>query len=122
MIIVDLGATIILISSLFGIGIIFFSKVPILIELPKIPKIQDDGFFGAFLKKLKSRIKNRAFKSFSFETFLQKSLSRLRILTLKIENKISILLQRLREKSKREKKKENDNYWKKIGESINDKK
>lgn len=114
----EIIATTILVTSLIGIGIIFFSKIPVLI---KLPKVEGDGFFEVFLGKLKIRIKNHPFKSFSFETFLQKLLSRLRILTLKIENKISILLQELREKSKRKKKRESDNYWKEIGESVNNK-
>ncbi len=111
---INLITTIILICSLFGIGIIFFSKIPILIELPKA---QSESFFEVFLKNLKNKTKNHPFKSSSFEAFLQKPLSRLRVLTLKIENKISTLLQELREKSKIKKKREDDDYWKEIKEN-----
>ena len=114
----ELIATTILVSSFIGMGIIFVSKIPVLI---KLPKVEGDGFFEIFLGKLKVRFKNHPFKFSSFEAFLQKPLSRLRILTLKIENKISILLQKLREKSKTKKERENDNYWKEVKESVDDK-
>ena len=114
----EIIATTILVTSLIGIGIILVSKIPVLI---KLPKVDSDGFFEIFLKNLKDRVGNHPFKSSSFEAFLQKPLSRLRVLTLKIENKISGLLQELREKSKTKKKREDDNYWKEVGESVNDK-
>lgn len=108
----ELIATIILFSSLIGIGVILFKKIPILNELPEIPAKFD---LTVKLLRIKEKIKNlKCFKSFSFEIILQKILSKIRILTLKLESKIDRYLQKLRKKSLRKKRLGDDNYWQKL--------
>jgi hypothetical protein len=53
-------------------------------------------------------------KKFSFEIFLQKILSKVRVLVLKIDHKTSNWLQALRERAKKRSSLEKDNYWKKL--------
>jgi hypothetical protein len=101
--------SVILTSSLIGLGIIIFQKLPRLLELPEVApssfKWQD----------LFSKIKNvPPFRGISFEIILQKVLSRIRVLTLKTDSKTSSWLQRLRERERKKKFGENDNYWKEI--------
>lgn len=109
-----LVATIILFFSLVGMGVILFRKIPILVELPEVP----GGFnFKIKILGIKEKIKNsKYFKLPSSEIFLQRVLSKIKILTLKVEKKTSFWLQRSREKSK--KKKENDKYWQELKNSI----
>lgn len=115
----ELIAGIILFCSLLGMGAIILRKIPVLVELPEVIK-KPSG--EPFWPKLKRKIKNTSgLKSFSYEIFLQKLLSRIRILTLKTDNKTSNWLQRLREKSKKNKFQENDNYWEEIKKSTKNK-
>lgn len=115
----ELIAIIILISSIFGILVILFRKIPVLVNLP-IPE-KGMGRESLFLE-LKNKIKsNFSLKSLSLEFFLQKLLSKIRILTLKTENKTANWLQRLREKSHNKEEIKNDNYWEKIKKSTNGK-
>jgi hypothetical protein len=114
----ELIAIIILFSGFIGIGIILFRKIPVLAQLPEVPTSFD---FKIKIQKIAGKIKNsKYFKTPPFEILLQKVLSKVRILTLKIENKTGSLLQKLREKS--EKKKENDQYWRKLKKSITEEK
>jgi len=118
----ELIAITILVFSLIGIGVILFRKIPALVELPerteKTPK-ENLWLKLNWLKlnwlKLKERIRNTSvYKNFFSEIFLQKLLSKVRVLTLKIENKITFWLQKLREKSQKKKTEDEDNYWKKL--------
>ena len=113
----ELVAIIILFGSFLGMAAIISRKIPVLAELPEVPAraIRKDT-----LSKLKEKIKVlNPFKSFSYEIFLQKLLSKIRILSLKTDNKTFNWLQKLREKSKRKKIKENDNYWEELKKSTN---
>jgi len=112
----EIFATIILFGSLLGMGTILFRKIPLLSELPEVPVRFN---LKRTLLKLKEKIKIlNPFKDFSSEVFLQKILSKIRILALKIENKIANYLQKLREKSQKKKAKENDHYWKELKKST----
>lgn len=102
-------------GSFIGLGIIGYKKIPILNELPK-EKINLD-IKNNLLNLKKEAIEKNPFKGFSFEIFLQKILSKIRILNLKIENKTANWLQKLREKSCKKKENEKDDYWKKIKKS-----
>lgn len=106
----ELIAAVILIISILGMVAILFRKLPVLVTLPEIlppPKI-------TIGQRLKEKIKTlNPFKNFSYELFLQKILSKIRILTLKTENKTFNWLQKLRERTKK-KKSENDHYWEEI--------
>ena len=109
---VELIAQIILVSSLIGMGVIIFRKISQISELPEIPNKFD---LKKNLLKLKEKIKIlNPFKNFSPEIFLQKILSKIRTLTLKVENKITNWLQKLREKSLKRKNLENDKYWEEV--------
>ena len=106
----ELLALIILIGSFLGMLIIFIRKIPVLITLSPEIKTSKPNIFVT----LKDRaLERRPFKSFSFEIFLQKTLSKIRVLALKIDHKIANYLQKMREESRRKKEKEqgNDNYW-----------
>jgi len=115
----ELIAIIILLCSVVGIGVIIFRKIPILVELPEVSPRKKKGkeprFFQRGLEKIK---KIGPLRSFSFEIFLQKILSKIRILSLKTDNKTFNWLQKLREKAKKNKSKENDNYWEKLKKST----
>ena len=112
----ELVAIIILFGSFLGMGAIISRKIPVLVELPEVPARDS---WKDTLSKLKEKIKTlNPFKSFSYEIFLQKFLSKIRILSLKSENKIGGLLQKLREKSQKKKNLENDNYWQEIKKST----
>lgn len=108
----ELIITIILIGSILGMAMIIYRKIPVLVELPEIVegKIKEN-----FLLRLKNKILSFSpLKNFSFEIFLQKIISKVRILTLKIESKTAYWLQQLREKSQKKKSLEKDNYWQKL--------
>lgn len=109
---VVLIATIILFFGLFGMGVVLFRKIPALTQLPEV----SGGFdFGVKILKLGEKIKS-SIKLPPREIFIQKILSKIRVLTLKIENKTASLLAQLRTKS--QKKEENDKYWQKLKKSI----
>ena len=107
----EIAATIILLLSLIGMGLILYRKTPLLVNLPEVVKQPStENLFS----KLKNRIKNiPAIKSFSSDVFLQKIISKIRILSLKTDAKTLNWLQKLREKA--QKRKLSDvNYWLKI--------
>lgn len=105
-------AQFVLLISFVGIGMILFRKIPVLIELSETfgkPEAEN------FILKLKRKIKNTsALTSFSFEVFLQKILSRIKILSLRVENRSDTLLQRLRKNSQKKKLEKTDSYWEKL--------
>ncbi len=113
---IELILLIILVSSIIGIGIIIYRKIPLLLELPEtVP-------FYFNWRTLLLKIRNPfPLKRFSFEIFLQKILSRIRILTLKTDSKTSSWLQKLRAKSQKKKFEEDDNYWRDIKKSTKNK-
>jgi len=55
-----------------------------------------------------------AIKYFSIDSVLQKTLSRIKILVMKIENAISVKLAELRERSQKKNLHKDDNYWKEL--------
>jgi len=97
----------ILIFSFFGMFFIFLRKVPLVLafEFPK------ESAISRFKKKVKEL---NPLKNFSFEIFLQKWLTRIRILSLKVDNLTFNWLKKLREKQK----KKLDDYWEKIKGEI----
>ncbi len=118
----ELIATIILIGSFLGIILIAFKKKSILAQLPENPKKDECSLsLKCFLKEkinpIKNKIKNwKYFKKINPDIFFQNILSKIRVLSLKIENKTANLLQKIREKTQKKKIKEgdNDNYWQEI--------
>jgi len=110
----ELIATIILVFSFLGIGTIVFRKIPVLLTLPEISTERE-----SLISKLREKIKKfNPFRNFSYEIFLQKILTKIRILSLKADNKTFNWLQKLREKYQKKKIKEKDNYWEEIKKEI----
>lgn len=106
----ELIFVIILLFGFIGMAVIVFRKIPVLVELT--PEKDEKP---RMLNKIKAQIKNNgALKSFSGEILLQKMLSKIRILTLKTENKTADWLSKLRQKALEKKSKFSDDYWKKI--------
>lgn len=114
---VEILALIVLILSFLGMLVIFLRKIPVLTSLPPEVKSSRENLFFRLKNKI---LKTRPFKSFSSEIFLQKILSKVRVLILKTENKTSHWLQQLRENAKRRKEKENDNYWQELKKPPNE--
>lgn len=113
---IGLIAATILIGSALGMFVILFRKIPILVGLPKTA---ERPLLNDLWQKSKEKIKNLPpLKSFSSDVFIQKILSKTRILTLRIENKIANYLQKLREKAQ---KKHNDSYWQELKKPTNGK-
>ena len=110
---VQLVSFIIFTVSFIALGIIIFRKIPFLLQLPEIAPARID--WQSFVSRIKTQ---KPFKDFSFEILLQKILSKVRILTLKTDNKTSGWLQGLREKSKKKKFGEDDNYWENVRKST----
>lgn len=101
-------AIIIFVLSFLGMAIIFWRKLPVLVTLEREPRFSQSNF----ISKLKTRFSNfHPFHNFSYDTFLQKILSKIRVLALKVEHKTTNHLQNMREKAKRKKETEGDNYW-----------
>jgi len=119
---IELIATIILVGSLLGVAVILFRKIPVLVKLPDYnPSNVLVSLPVKWCKNLKEKIKNiSVFKSFSSEIFLQKILSKIRVLSLRVENKIASRLQKLREKALKKKNLENDNYWEELKKPTNE--
>jgi hypothetical protein len=99
--------------GLSGMVVILIRKIPVLAELPLKEKKSKQSLSANFKKYLG----NISFiKSFSIESILQKILSRIRILTLRVENKTANWLQLLRERSSERTRNFHDGYWKKLKE------
>jgi len=95
---IEIITTIILICSLLGIGVIIWRKIPLLIRLPENLAKEDEPFS---LKLKQKTEKLSPFKNFSYEIFLQKFISKIRILSLKTDKQTFNWLQRLRERSQK---------------------
>lgn len=115
---IELILTIILIISLLGIGVILYRKLPVLVKLPETPlKLKEP-----LVLKMKNGIKKLPGKDkFDYELYLQKILSRVRILTLKTENKTSHWLEKLRQKNNQKNNHNNEKYWEELKKAKNGK-
>ncbi len=100
---------IVLFSSLAGLILIIFQKTPLLLEVNE--PLSSEPVWQNFLNKFKEKL---PFKKISPEIFFQKTLSKIRVFALKIDNKTSSLLQKLREKTKKKEVEKNDNYWQEV--------
>ena len=103
-------AIIILLIGLIGMSVIIVRKIPVLAELAP----EEISSLGT-LAKIKKKIKNSGtLKYISSGMLLQKVLSKIRVLTLKADNKTGTWLMKLRQKTLESKNKFSDDYWKKI--------
>ncbi len=119
---VELIALIIFIGSVSGIAVIIFRKIPVLVTLPALEEKQE----SLFLKAKEKFATINPFQEFTFKNFLQKMLLRVRILALKIENKVSNSLEKLRQKERVKNDspfihRDRDNYWQEIKKIKNSK-
>jgi hypothetical protein len=93
--------------SFLGMSFLILRKVP---ALRQIAQNTQEGFsenvFISFAKKIIAKVPG--LKSFSPEIFLQKIVSRLRVISLKSDQKTAGWLKKLREKNQT---KEPDGYW-----------
>lgn len=105
-------ALIIFSASSLGLGGMIVGKIPTLSTLPKT--IKGDRQAGLFLRLRRGIRKISPLKNFSYEVFLQKVLTKVRILSLRTDNKTSTLLQKLRENAQKKKIREDGDYWEKI--------
>lgn len=109
-------ASIIFGGSVIGMGTMLYQKIPALVKLSEV--VEKDEKKNLILV-IKNKVKEIDFiKDFSYEMFLQKILSKIRILTLKTDSKTSNWLQKLREKSKNKKVLDDDKYWDELGKST----
>jgi len=105
---VGLISIIIFISSLAGMAVILTRKIPDLCKLPE----QNLNFSASVASVIKSGVKKiPVIKGFSYELYLQKVLSRVRVLTLKTESKTGNWLERLRQKNCKKNHTNHDGYW-----------
>ena len=100
-------AAIILICGSMGLAMLLLWKIPILVQLSFDQESHQEDIFS----KTKKRVKKLVLPdSFDTKGFLQKILLRVRILSLKTENKTNVLLQRLSQQKEGVK----DNYWEEL--------
>ena len=106
---IELIFLIILILSLAGIVFILYRKMPLLVQTTE----SSEGFQKAVMSKIKEKTKDLpGLKDFDHELYLQKLLSKFRVLTLKTEHKTSSWLEHLRQKNVQNS--NNDNYWEEL--------
>jgi hypothetical protein len=102
--------------SFLGMLIIIFRKIPVLVSLPEI---KEEGERKSRLSLLKEKIKKiNPFKKISYETFLEKMVYKIRLLSLRTDNKTFQLLQDLKKKALEKKKRLDDNYWQEIKKKM----
>ncbi|MFA5086440.1 MAG: hypothetical protein WC468_02545 [Candidatus Paceibacterota bacterium] len=109
----DFIALIVLVLSFFGLTALVLRKVPEVKAMPE-PEI--------FKKELRKKIKDKTKevlkeRSNTLESLLHKLLSRIRILSLKVDKKVSDWIVKLRTRSV-ERTKGIDTYWKEIKASV----
>ncbi|MFA5169750.1 MAG: hypothetical protein WC420_03400 [Candidatus Paceibacterota bacterium] len=115
----ELIASIVLGVSFLGLAFLILRKVPELKEMPE-PEL---GFLKKDLRK-KIREKTKEVlkeNSNTLEGILHKLLSKIRILSLKVDKKVSDWITKLRSRSL-ERTKGLDSYWKEITASVKKKK
>lgn len=101
-------AGVILIISFSGMALIISRKIPILAGL-SAPEIKNASPLPSF-----SEFKQEIFNSFSLLSFLEKTLRKFKILTLRIENKIASWLENVHRRSQGRKNISDDNYWEEL--------
>ena len=105
-------ALIIFSTSSLGLGGMIVRKIPTLSALSETT--EEDRGGSLFLKLRRGIRKISPLKNFSYEVFLQKVLTKVRILSLRTDNKTSTLLQKLKENAQKKKIREDGDYWEKI--------
>lgn len=106
MTILEIILSFVLFASFIGIGTIFFRKIPLLVKLPEVESVRE----SLVSKVRKGVAKLPGAKKFDYELYLQKMLSKVRVLTLKTENKTGNWLERLRQRRNGH----NNEYWEEL--------
>jgi len=115
----EIIASIVLFFSFLGLSVLILRKVPELREMPEPETV--------FIKKeLRKKIKEKTKEVLKenagiLESMLHKLLSKIRIMSLKVDKKVSDWITKLRNRSL-ERTKDLDNYWKEITASVKKKK
>jgi len=93
---IELIATIIFIISIGGILFILSRKIPVLVSLPQeLPgEVKKNKIFVIIYDKI-----NKVLDSFKKQIFLHKLLTKFKIIILRIENRIDILLHKIRKRT-----------------------
>ena len=108
---IELIFTIVLLISLIGVGVILFRRMPDLVSLPEQPILLQK----VVIFKIKQGVRRLpGIRGFSYEIYLQKVLSRIRVLTLKTDSKTSGWLERLRQRQTKNNGSNNDKYWEEL--------
>jgi len=112
----ELTALVILIVSFLGIAVILIKKNSAFNKLEVFPesRIPSDIIPKEQIAKAQFLKSLNFLKPDFWNIFIQKILSKIRVVSLKIESKSSKLLEGMREKTKKRKEKENEGYWDKI--------
>lgn len=123
MTIIYLIPAIILVGSFVGISVVLFKKIPVLTEIEESSSESSESW--------QSKIKNIVQKiiqyfpgaeKFKYELYLQKTLSKIRILTLKTESQTGLWLEKLRQKANQKNGLSQDNnYWQKLKKAKKEK-
>ena len=101
-------------GSLVGMGVILYRKIPELADLPENPL----NLRPYFLSKIKKSIgKFPGVKNINHELYLQKVLSKARVLMLKTERKTGHWLEKLRQKNNQKSSRQTDKYWDELKKS-----
>jgi len=97
--------------SFMGMAVILLRKASVLSKLPE----PEGNLRELLVSGVKNGTKNLpAVRNFSYEIYLQKLLSRVRVLTLKTDHKTSGWLETLRQKSHKKNHANNDKYWEEL--------
>jgi len=101
-----------LLTSLSGMGFILLRKVPTLLELPQ-SSFQKEQILSSIKNEIKRGIKIiPGAQKFDYELYLQKALSKVRVLTLKTESQTGSWLEKLRQR--RNGHNHNAAYWEEL--------
>jgi len=110
----DVINIVILVGSFLGMAVIALRKIPVLSELSP-SEISSRKVGSGLIAKTKKKIKNnKILDSLSAELFLQRMLSKIKIIILKTDKKTDAWLMKLNQRSPKKKSRFSDDYWKKI--------
>jgi hypothetical protein len=107
---------IIFFASFLSLAVFIWRKIPVLANATAAEGSFGKSLFGSIKEKF---IETSGLKNFSLEIILQKILSRIRIISLKTDQKTFDWLRKLREKNQK-KRLEDANYWERIENSTQD--
>ncbi|MBD3208616.1 MAG: hypothetical protein GF370_04170 [Candidatus Nealsonbacteria bacterium] len=98
-------------TSFLGLGGIVAKKIPVLVNLPE----EREEVEAPESPSVKDKLKEASpLKNFSSKLFLEKILKKIRIISLKTDNKMFDWLQRLKEDNQIKKIRDDEEYWDKV--------